>query len=431
MYDVVGPIIRPSPSLSLSTSTSRDSFIPLWDDCINRIVSKFCPEEMTFIRKPTSAPTDTTSPTLLQDQWPNVTGFVNNFCLWRGEETDQLKDSQPDPSSTIIGKLLWTYMDLPYVLGYYAVADTVTFCAISRSQEGIINRTDLHEVNLTTPTERLKALVQCFRIGLLLPLLSKRCLSKGSGFICNDFERVCYSNGVVTEVTPNTCTRVFSEKRKWLAVKEVYEILDHRIPHAEFLCGASERDLHAVVSAAGVSCEAGELRGAGGGAEARDEGAGGAARPVVHAQGLEVGEGDAADGQGGGVGGLRVRGGGGGAGVEGVRGGGAWGARAGDGEGAARGEGGCVGGGELDKDVWVGRGAEDAQGAAESVHGAEPGAEAHGGGLLPPPAAAAVVAVSRRRRRSGRDDDVIDGKVGGAGSESECCWVVINLVLIG
>ena len=56
---------------------------------------------------------------------------------------------------------------------------------------------------------------------------------------------------------------------------------------------------------------------------------------------------------------------------------------------------------ELDKDVWVGRGAEDAQGVAESVHGAEPGAEAHGGRLLPPPATAAVVAVSCRRRRRG------------------------------
>ena len=137
-------------------------------------------------------------------------------------------------------------MDLPYILGYYAVANTVTFCAMSRSQEGIINRTDLLELNLTTPTERLKALVPCFRIGLLLPLLSKRCssiISNSKGFAYSDFERVCYGNGVVTEVTPNTCTRMFSEKRKWMAVKEVYEILDHRIPHAEVLVGVSEREL--------------------------------------------------------------------------------------------------------------------------------------------------------------------------------------------
>ncbi|KAH1207039.1 hypothetical protein AAZV13_16G170500 [Glycine max] len=253
MFEIVGPIIRPSLN---PTSSSRDSFIPLWDDCINRVIQKFCPENLTLIRKPTSSPPPTATTAaatatestnlLLQDQWPNITGFVNNYCLWRGEETHQLTETQPNPSTTLVAKLLWTYMDLPYILGYYAVANTVTFCAMSRSQEGIINRTDLLELNLTTPTERLKALVPCFRIGLLLPLLSKRCssiISNSKGFAYSDFERVCYGNGVVTEVTPNTCTRMFSEKRKWMAVKEVYEILDHRIPHAEVLVGVSEREL--------------------------------------------------------------------------------------------------------------------------------------------------------------------------------------------
>ena len=111
-------------------------------------------------------------------------------------------------------------------------------------------RIKIHKAHACTegkkqPTERLKVLVPCFRIALLLPLLSKRCMSNISnckGFTYSDFERVCYGNGVVTEVTPNTCTRVFSEKRKWMAVKEVYEILDHRIPHAEVLVGVSDSD---------------------------------------------------------------------------------------------------------------------------------------------------------------------------------------------
>nr|KYP35580.1 hypothetical protein KK1_043380 [Cajanus cajan] len=237
MHDIVGPIIRTHPSPTIPTS--RDSFIPLWDDCVNRVIARFCPEEMKIIRKPSLKDT---AKTLIQDQWPNVTGFVNNFCLWRGEETDRLKESQPDPSSTLVGKLLWSYMDLPYVLGYYAVANTVTFCALSRSHEGVnlINRTDLLELNLSNPMERLKCLVPCFRIGVLLAMLSKHCAKGG---IYSDFERVSYGNGVVTELTPNTCTRVFWEKRKWMAVKEVYEILDHRIPHAEILVGSSEGEL--------------------------------------------------------------------------------------------------------------------------------------------------------------------------------------------
>jgi hypothetical protein len=140
-YDILSSIIRTNPSISGATSSSRDSFIGVWDDCINRIVSKFCSVEVVIVRKQPSSPMVDT----LQDEWPNVTGFVRNFCLWRGEETDQLREGQVDPSSSIIEKLLWTYLDLPYILGYYAVGYSVTFCALCRSQDRII-RTDLYSL---------------------------------------------------------------------------------------------------------------------------------------------------------------------------------------------------------------------------------------------------------------------------------------------
>ncbi|KAL5746180.1 hypothetical protein ACOSP7_027326 [Xanthoceras sorbifolium] len=241
-YDILSPIIRNNPSLSVSTATSRDSFIGLWDDCINRVVSKFCSVEMVIVRKPSSI-----SPEPLQDQWPNVTGFVRNFCLWRGEESDQLKEGYIDPSSSIVEKLLWTYMDLPYLLGYYAVGYTVTFCALSRSQDRII-RTDLYSIDLSSPSERLKALIPCYRIAGLLPLLADRCfnnISNGGGNYkhFSDFERVDLGNGNVIEMTPTSVTRFFSSKRKWAAVKEIYDFLDHRIPHAESIYRSSEKDL--------------------------------------------------------------------------------------------------------------------------------------------------------------------------------------------
>ncbi|XP_031256857.1 uncharacterized protein LOC116114857 [Pistacia vera] len=242
IYDILSPLIRNNPSLSVGTATSRDSFIGVWDDCINRIVSKFCSVEMVIVRKSSSS-----SPEPLQDQWPNVTGFVRNFCLWRGEEADQLREGQLDPSSSIVEKLLWTYMDLPYLFGYYAVGYIVTFCALSRSQDRVI-RTDLYSLDLSSPVERLKALIPCYRIAGLLPLLADRCFSNSNG--CNykqypfsDFERIDMGNGNVIEVTPNTVTRFFSSKRKWAAVKEIYDFLDHRIPHSESIYRSSEKDL--------------------------------------------------------------------------------------------------------------------------------------------------------------------------------------------
>ncbi|KAI4347471.1 hypothetical protein L6164_008283 [Bauhinia variegata] len=242
MHDIISPVIRANPSLTATTSSSRDSFIGLWDDCINRVVSRFCSQEMVLTRKPSSV-----SAEILQDQWPNVTGFVRSYCLWRGEETDQLREGQLDPSYTIVEKLLWTYVDLPYILGYYAVGYLVTFCALSRLQD-IIVRTDLYSLDLSSHTERLKALVPCYRIGGLLPLLAERCLNINNGgnykvFTFSDFERVDLGNGNLIETTPNTCTRLFSSKRKWASVKEVHEILDHRIPHAEFIFRSSEKEL--------------------------------------------------------------------------------------------------------------------------------------------------------------------------------------------
>ncbi|KAL4346627.1 hypothetical protein GQ457_17G025680 [Hibiscus cannabinus] len=244
LYDMLGPIIRTNPSPSAATATGRDSYIGLWDDCINRVVSKFCSVEMVVVRKPSSSSTDQP----LQDQWPNVTGFVKNYCLWRGEEIDQLREGQLDPSSSIVEKFLWTYMDLPYVLGYYAVGYVVTFCALIRSQDRIM-LTDLYSVDLSSPSERLKALVPCWRIAGLLPLLADRCLNNLNNlgsckqFPFSDFERIDLGNGKIMEMTPNTVVRSFSSKKKWAAVKEIYDYMsDHRIPHAEVICRASEKD---------------------------------------------------------------------------------------------------------------------------------------------------------------------------------------------
>lgn len=254
-FDILSSVIRTNPSISGATAASRDSYIGIWDDCINRVVSKFCSVEVVIVRKASSS-----SPSLvdtLQDQWPNVTGFVRNFCLWRGEEADQLREGQADPSSTIVEKLLWTYMDIPYILGYYAVGYSVTFCALYRSQDRII-RTDLCAVDLSSPVERLKALVPCYRIAGLLPLLAERCfnnINNGGTFkqlTFSDFERVDAGDGNIIEMTPNTVTRFFPSKRKWAAVKEIYDYLDQRIPHAEFIFRSLEKDLALVFKPRGV-----------------------------------------------------------------------------------------------------------------------------------------------------------------------------------
>nr|GEY59801.1 protein kinase-like domain-containing protein [Tanacetum cinerariifolium] len=207
--DILSPIARSNPTLTITT---RESFIGLWDDCINRVISKFSNIDMVFIRKPSLSNNG------IQDQWPNVTGFVRNFCLWRGEETDRLReDNNLDPSSLMVQKLLWSYMDLPYIL-----------------------------VDLSTPGDRIKALVPCWRIAGLLSLLADRCANVrqiNKPLPYSDFERIDLGNNNIIELTPTYMTRVFSSKRKWVMVKEIYDFLDHRIPHSEFIFQSSENDL--------------------------------------------------------------------------------------------------------------------------------------------------------------------------------------------
>ncbi|KAH0937867.1 hypothetical protein HID58_005328 [Brassica napus] len=231
-YDILGPIM--SPLNKGFVIFSKDSLIPLWEDCVNRMVSKFC--EMVVLRKPDSS----SCVENVQDQWPNLMGFVKGFGLWRGEEVDKVREGAPDPSSLLVEKILWSYNDLPYILGYYAIGLTVTFCSLSRSSYDRVTCTDLYSFDVSSPSDRIKALVPCYRLASLLPLLADQCTA---GRLCyNDFERIIHGD-FLTEMTPHTVTKYYSSKTKWNVAKGIYDFLDQRVPHAEYLDKASEKDL--------------------------------------------------------------------------------------------------------------------------------------------------------------------------------------------
>lgn len=58
----------------------------------------------------------------------------------------------------------------------------------------------------------------------------------------SDFERIDMGNGNAIEMTPTTMTRFYSNIRKATAVKEIYDFLDQRIPHAEYIHRSLEKD---------------------------------------------------------------------------------------------------------------------------------------------------------------------------------------------
>ncbi|GLJ23976.1 hypothetical protein SUGI_0455860 [Cryptomeria japonica] len=229
-YEIVGPLIRQTSSRRFG----RESFIGLWDDCINKIIYKLCAIDVVMLRK--SGSYDSVS-----QEWPSMCGFVKSSCLWRGEETDSLKEGD-DPAAKIVDKTLWSYGDSPYILGYYAIGNSVTFCALSKSHERVV-RIDLVSVNLSSPAERLKILVPCWRIARLLPTLSDYCYRHNSSNIHSDYERLDRGNGKVIEVMPGCVKKIFSNRRKWANVKEIYDFLDNKIPHVEYIQISAEKEL--------------------------------------------------------------------------------------------------------------------------------------------------------------------------------------------
>lgn len=257
-YDILGPILRSDIGAS-STPSCRDSYIALWDDCINSVVRKFCSIEMAIVRKPVATALES-SQSSNQILWPNVTGFIKGLCLWRGEETDQIRegDHQTDPSSLLVQNTLWTYADLPYIFGYYAVGHIVTLCALTRPDGGTLSdsnqvlRTDLISIDLSRQVDRLKALIPCWRIATLLPILAEKCSTtmETGQLLFSDFERVTLANNnnggssdVVIESSPTSEIRYFSNKRKWTSFKEIYDFLGRRIPHSEYIAGSCEARL--------------------------------------------------------------------------------------------------------------------------------------------------------------------------------------------
>lgn len=83
----------------------------------------------------------------------------------------------------------------------------------------------------------------------LLPLLADRCFNSANNgnpnkpLLYTDFDRTDHGNGNITETTPTSTIRYFPTKRKWSAVKEIYDFLDNRVPHAEHIIRYSEKDL--------------------------------------------------------------------------------------------------------------------------------------------------------------------------------------------
>ncbi|MCO5593195.1 hypothetical protein L7F22_047202 [Adiantum nelumboides] len=224
---------------SSCAGVGKGFLVALWDDCINRIIKLFCAEEVELIRSETGACPEA------DEERVSMCGLVRQLCLWRGEERGACSGSVmgEDPAMSLSSKLLWTYGELPYILAYYAVGMTVTFCALSKGAADKVMCTDLVSIGLSNPRERLSAMTPCWHVAQLLPLLADACARMRSS-VYSDYSRVQSSSCKVVEVMVSHVRKVYPSRRRWTAVKRMYEVLaEQRIPFAERLVRCDEMRL--------------------------------------------------------------------------------------------------------------------------------------------------------------------------------------------
>eukprot|EP00027_Filamoeba_sp_ATCC50430_P010109 CAMPEP_0168543294 /NCGR_PEP_ID=MMETSP0413-20121227/1807_1 /TAXON_ID=136452 /ORGANISM="Filamoeba nolandi, Strain NC-AS-23-1" /LENGTH=572 /DNA_ID=CAMNT_0008573233 /DNA_START=50 /DNA_END=1768 /DNA_ORIENTATION=- len=139
---------------------TEDSWHAFWDTIITFPLLKFCPS-LKYTRN-SNRGTSTSS------KRPDLVCTVNGLAVFRSEEKGP--DSTADPAEELQDKLHWNYQGLPYVLGYYANEDAVTFVALTPDSQ-------LHKLtpsfNLLQPVDRFRAFVAIRNIASLLPTLAQ------------------------------------------------------------------------------------------------------------------------------------------------------------------------------------------------------------------------------------------------------------------
>jgi len=128
---------------------NEDGYHGRIDQCISEVLFSFAAQ---FKLRRNSVQVSSSYPLKRPDFSATILG---KGCYFRGEE--KKLDSNEDPRVELYSKLqdTWPFPGLPFVLGYYSVGATVTFCAVSKS-----DAQPLHE--LTLDLNNAQARLRCW-----------------------------------------------------------------------------------------------------------------------------------------------------------------------------------------------------------------------------------------------------------------------------
>jgi hypothetical protein len=214
---------------SVDPGDTEYSFVSFWDDLICHVLN-FVGIGKSDRNSSRSASTGPNRPDFLF--------FVDSVCVFRGEEKapgEQMETARRE----LFEKLVWSYGDAPYLLGYAAVGYEAKLYAITRVHDGV-DAIELGGYDLRHLEGRFRLLLAILNVARLLQSLASLCPDSAR----DEYKTIIRDQGIKVLLEPSRIVKCFPEALFQQAkdhVEAVYKVLEeHAIPNVDRLDHADQ-----------------------------------------------------------------------------------------------------------------------------------------------------------------------------------------------
>jgi hypothetical protein len=181
------------------TEVSHHTF---WDSFIR------IPLAVLFDRLHGSTERNSHKPASTGTKRPDLTFTFKEVCVFRGEE-EAPGVSEDIPKRELSGKLVWSYGEAPYVLGYTAVGYECTLFAIYSTDQKTVKTEPFAVYDSARLSERFRFVLALIHLGRLFPELVRLCPYTAKA----EFVDIPRANKVVVHLNPTFVVKDFTNAR--------------------------------------------------------------------------------------------------------------------------------------------------------------------------------------------------------------------------
>ncbi|KAG9401212.1 hypothetical protein AC1031_009968 [Aphanomyces cochlioides] len=183
VYRVVYPV---------NTGSTKRAFISFWCGLIRSVLDFVIGGKSDRDTLPSAEP-----------YRPDYLFLVDSVAVFRGEEEAPGKRIA-DPRQKLAKKLIWTYGEAPYLLGYAAAGFEISLCAIT-SERGRVSARELGRYGLESLEGRFQWLLAILNVARLLKSLASLCPESARG----EYRTICRDQGVAIFLQASCVVKYF------------------------------------------------------------------------------------------------------------------------------------------------------------------------------------------------------------------------------